>query len=234
MKKIIEVDSLSYFYPGTEKGIEDIKFDVEEGDVVGIIGANGSGKTTLLFSVCGLLKVRGKVVIDGIPLSARNFNGIREKIGFVFQDPDDQLFMPVVFQDVGFTLFQKGLPEDFVLERVREVLKMVGLEGFEERESHKLSYGEKKKVCIAGAIIHEPKILILDEPTAWLDPRGRRELLEIIKGIGKTTIIAGHDLEFIDKISNKIMVLENGRMIAFSHKEEILKNPSILKRVGFE
>jgi len=234
MEKIIEVEGLSFFYPETERGIRDITFDVYEGDVIGIMGPNGSGKTTLLFSMCGLLKARGKVIIDGIPLSTRNFNGIREKIGFVFQDPDDQLFMPVVFQDVGFTLFQKGFPEDFVLKRVREVLGMVGLQGFEERETHKLSYGEKKKVCIASAIIHEPKILIFDEPTAWLDPKGRRELLEIIKGIKKTTIIAGHDLEFIEKISTKIMVLESGRMIAFSHKEKILTDSSLLKRIGFE
>ncbi len=234
MKKIIEVEGLTFFYPETENGIENITFNVEEEEVIGIIGPNGSGKTTLLFSICGLLKAKGKVIIDGTLLSSRSFNGIREKIGFVFQDPDDQLFMPVVFQDVGFSLFQKGYDEKFVLERLKEVLKKVGLEGCEERESHKLSYGEKKKVCIASAIIHDPKILILDEPTAWLDPKGKRELLEIIKSLKKTTLIAGHDLEFLEKLTTKIMVLENGRKIAFSTKEEILKNPSLLQRIGFE
>lgn len=232
MRKIIEVEELSFFYEG-KKGIENITFDVEEGEVLGIIGPNGSGKTTLLFSICGLLRGRGKVLIDGVFLSPKNFDGIREKIGFVFQDPDDQLFMPTVVQDVGFSLFQRGYDEKFVLEKVREVLKMVGLEGFDERESHKLSYGEKKKVCIASAIIHEPKILILDEPTAWLDPKGRKELFEIIKNIKKTTIIAGHDLDFLERLSNRIMVLENGRILAFGQMKEILHS-SILQRIGFE
>lgn len=233
MRKIIEVENLTFTYPGSGAGIKNISFHLEEGEVLGIIGPNGSGKTTLLFSLCGLLEAQGKVSIDGEILNNKTQGRIREKIGFVFQDPDDQLFMPYVFQDVTFSLLQKGVSEKEAIEKAKVILQSLGLDdGIMGRETHKLSYGEKKKVCIAGALIHDPKILIFDEPTAWLDPPGRKEFIEIIKNLRKTTLISGHDIDMIKKVSNRVLVLEKGRVIA-SGGTEILYH-EILKKIGFE
>lgn len=234
MGKIIEVENLSYTYPESERGIKNISFSMEEGEVLGIIGPTGSGKTTLLFSICGLLEGKGRVVIDGVELNHKTFDIVREKIGFVFQDPDDQLFMPTVLQDVGFPLFHKGMSESAIRNKVEEVLRRMGIHGIEERETHKLSYGEKKKVCIAGALIHDPKILILDEPTAWLDPSGRKELMGIIKELGKTTIIAGHDIGMIKRLAHRLLLLEKGSLLAFGKTDEVLSLPHLLRRIGFD
>ena len=234
MKQAIKICGLRYAYPDGTQALRDINLEVAKGERVALIGPNGAGKTTLLLHLNGLLRGEGQIEIAGIPLEDGTLGEIRRIVGLVFQDPDDQLFMPRVFDDVAFGPLNLGLPEPEVQERVREALRFVGLEGFEERAPHRLSFGERKRVALATVLAMRPQILALDEPTSNLDPRSRRELIKLLKGINETLLIATHDLELVLALCQRAVLLDGGEIIADGPAPELLADEHLMLAHGLE
>lgn len=209
-KKIkIEVRNLKFSYEGRGDVLKNINLCVYENETLCITGENGSGKTTLLLCIAGLLKFEGEVRIDGTVFN----ESFRRKIGFLFENPDDALFMPRVFEDVAFGPENFGFAKEKLNEIVKNSLEKVGLSGFEERISHHLSFGEKKRVALAGVLSYEPEIYLLDEPTSGLSPVARRNFINLIKNIKGTKIIATHDIEIVEEIADRVILMNEGRII---------------------
>lgn len=235
MRKIIEIKNLEYVYPDGTKALNGINLDIFKGECSGLIGPNGAGKSTLLLHLNGILRAaKGSVEVLGMEIEDKNLVRIRQKVAIVFQEPDDQLFMPTVFDDVAFGPANSGYPEERVKEKVKKALKQVGMEEYEDRCSHHLSLGEKKKISIATVLSMDPEILILDEPTISLDPRARRELIELLKNLNITKIIAGHDLELILEICSRVILLDKGKIITNGNPREVLSNKSLMESHGLE
>lgn len=222
--KAIEIRNLNYIYPDGTKALGDINLDVFAGESVGIIGANGAGKTTLLLHLNGILKGTGKICVFGFEMNGKNLTQIRKKVGLVFQDPENQLFMPTVFDDVSFGPINMMLPREEVEAAVDAALKEVGMLGSIKRPSHHLSFGQKKRVSIATVLSMSPEILAMDEPTSNLDPRGRRDIIEFLKGIDKTKIIASHDLELISELCSRYIFMDKGNIVKSDSTPENLTN----------
>lgn len=229
MAEVIKVKDLEYTYPDGTQALRGIDLTVYKYESVGLIGPNGAGKSTLLLHLSGILKGRGEVDV----LGSKNLEEVRGKIGLVFQNPDDQLFSPTVFDDVAFGPFNMGLKEDEVKKRVGLALNDVGMSGFEERCPHHLSFGEKKRVCIATVLSMQPEILVLDEPSSNLDPRARRELIKLLQSLKITKIIATHDLDLVSILCNRVIFLNNGKKVAEGNSvEKILQDKDLLQLYG--
>ncbi|MBE0479080.1 ABC transporter ATP-binding protein, partial [Candidatus Aerophobetes bacterium] len=198
MKNLIKVKNLHYAYPQGKKALRGITIDIAQGESVGLIGPNGAGKSTLLLHLNGILMAnQGWVEVLNLRVEEKNLAQLRKKVAIVFQEPDHQLFMPTVFDDVAFGPLNAGKSQETVKEKVKSALQKVRMEEYEERCPHHLSFGEKKKIALATVLSMDPEILILDEPSSNLDPRARRHLIELLKSINLTKIISGHDLELI-------------------------------------
>ncbi|MFH1791144.1 MAG: ABC transporter ATP-binding protein [Candidatus Omnitrophota bacterium] len=230
MLEAIEISGLSYAYPDGAPALQDIHMDVAKDSTLGIIGPNGAGKSTLLLHLNGLLQGKGNIFIFGIKLCDATIKGIREKVGLVFQDPDNQLFMPTVFDDVAFGPVNMGLSKGRVEEMASWALNKVGMLYARDKSSNHLSLGEKKRVAIASVLSMKPRILVLDEPTSNLDPKSRSGLVEVLKEIGGTQIIASHDLDLIYELCDHVAVMNHGRIASMGHKTEILGDAALLKR----
>jgi len=234
--RAVEVKGLSYTFPDGTVAIQDVSFTVAEKEKVAIIGPNGAGKSTLLLLLNGLLRGQGLVKIAGLEVCRRNVKAIRLKTGLVFQDPDDQLFMPTVLDDVAFGLCRRGLGKnrqsEQVVEKVQNQLKELRAEHLINRSTMRLSLGEKKKVALAGVLITEAKILLLDEPTSGLDPASRRWLEDYLLGLERTLIMTTHDLELARKVAQRIILMSGGRLVAEGGPEEILDNRELLEASG--
>jgi cobalt/nickel transport system ATP-binding protein len=234
--KAVSVQDLSYRYPDGTEALREVSFVVGPGERVGIIGANGAGKSTLLLHLNGIYLPNGKrggsVTIQGIPVEKRNLRAIRQKVGLVFQDPDDQLFCPTVFEDVAFGPRNLDLGEQEINSRVTKSLESVGLAGLETRPSFHLSYGQKKRLSIATVLAMDVEILALDEPSSNLDPRGRRELLELLHRLEQTQIVVTHDFDFARQLCSRVLVLAGGRFVAEGSCGEILSDQSLLEHYG--
>jgi len=225
----IEIEKLTYSYPDGRVALDNVSFNVSRGETVGIIGSNGAGKTTLLLHLPGILQGSGNLKIAGYEMNSKNLKNIRKAVGLVFQEPDDQLFMPTVFDDIAFAPLQFGREPEEIHKIVHEVLRKVGLSGFEERLAHHLSFGEKKRVAIAVALAMNPEILVFDEPTSNLDPHARKELIVLIKGLNNTKVIAGHDMEMIKETCTKVIVVNKGKVAAEGTPAEIFSNKVLLE-----
>lgn len=223
--KAIEIKNLHYTYPDGTKALRGVNLDVERGGSIYLIGPNGSGKSTLLLHLNGILQPqKGHVSVLGMNLRKKT-KEVRNKVGLVFQNPDDQMFMPTVFEDVAFGPVNMGLSEWEVKKKVKKALKAVGLERFENRSSHHLSYGEKKRVAIATVLSMEPEVLVLDEPTLALDPWMKKEFIKLLKELKKhhTMVMAGHDLDLM-KLCNRTYLLNDGKIVKeIGKKSEIFK-----------
>lgn len=213
MKEAIKIENLEYTYPDGTQALKGINLGIFEGESIGLIGLNGAGKSTLLLHLNGILRGSGKVEIMGLKITNGNLDLIRSKIGLVFQNPEDQLFMPTVFDDVSFGPINMMLPRAEIETSVNEALKEVGMLDSIKRPSHHLSFGEKKRVSIATVLSMKPQILVLDEPTSNLDPNGRRDIIKFLKGINKTKIIASHDLEMIAELCSRYVFLNKGMIV---------------------
>jgi cobalt/nickel transport system ATP-binding protein len=234
MTPAIEVRNLSFNYADGTSALRDVSFAVAPGECVGLIGPNGAGKSTLLLHLNGLLPESlpqsGAVRVNGQPLTAGNLYDVRRQVGLLFQDPNDQLFCPTVFEDVAFGPRQFGLSEEEIHRRVSDSLARVGLQGFEKRAPHHLSGGEKRRVCLAGVLACEPTILVLDEPTSDLDPYSRRELKELLRQIPITKLIATHDLEMVVELCTRVLVLDGGAVAVEGPTAPLLSDePLMLK-----
>ena len=235
MKKIIRVRNLDYIYPDGTRALKGMDLDIFKGESVGLIGPNGAGKSTLLLHLNGILKGRpGSVEVLGMKVEEKNLIKIRQKVAIVFQQPEDQLFMPTVFDDVAFGPINAGYSEEKVREKVKKALKGVRMEDYEKRCSHHLSFGEKKRISLATVLSMEPEILILDEPTSNLDPRARRHLIKLLKNLNLTKIVAGHDLELILDICQRVILLDEGKIVANGGAKKILKDKSLMESHGLE
>ncbi|MFN7037409.1 MAG: energy-coupling factor ABC transporter ATP-binding protein, partial [Bellilinea sp.] len=195
MNPFLEVQNLSYTYPDGRPALRGICLKIGPGERVALVGPNGAGKSTLLLALAGILRAEGRVFVEGTPLTPASLPRLRARVGLVFQSPDDQLFSPSVYEDVAYAPLYQGLPASEVHNRVEEALSKVGMREFAGRMPHHLSMGEKKRVAIATVLAMRPAMLLLDEPSAGLDPRGRRELIALLNGLPQTLLIATHDLD---------------------------------------
>ena len=213
MSPLLELDQYRYSYPDGTEALRDISLTVAESESVGIVGPNGAGKTTALLAGCGLVEGEGGVRIDGETLTTGNRRRLRTEIGLVFQNPDDQLFMPTVYEDVAFGPENLGYSDTEIQQSVEEALEAVELTGYAEKSSHHLSSGEKKRVAIATVLSMSPKLLILDEPSTNLDPHSRQHLIQLLREMPISTLIAGHDLELILELCDRVAVMNAGRIV---------------------
>jgi len=232
---IIESNNVCFNYPDGTEVLKGITFRILHGESVGLIGANGAGKTTLLMNLNGqLLPAKGFISIGEIPLDKKTRQEIRKKVGFVFQNPDDQLFMPTVYEDVAFGPLNLGLNYEMVDERVKNALEVVGCLHLSNRPPHRLSEGQKAAVAIAAVMAMNPDILLMDEPASNLDPKSRRQLINLLKGFEHTKIIASHDLDLILEVCERCIVINDGRITADGAAEDILLNKTLLEENGLE
>ena len=232
MREAIAVKNLNYTYPDGTRALEDVNIVVYEGERVAIIGPNGAGKTTFLLHLNGILRGSdGQVEVFGKSVEKVKREDVIKEVGIVFQDPDDQLFMPTLFDDLAFGPINMGLKEDEVRERVEKTILSLGLTGYENRCPHHLSGGEKKKAALAAVMSMEPRILVLDEPTANLDPKSRAELIKIVKDLnereGITVIMATHDVNAVPALADRVFVL-NKRVIAEGTAQEIFSDGALM------
>ena len=228
---MLSLKEVSFSY-GEGDVLKNVSLTVERGQSVGVIGANGAGKSTLFSLICGInLPVSGEIAVDDIVMSKKTVIEIRKHIGMVFQDPDDQLFMPTVYDDVAFSLRNAGMDEERVRERTEHVLKHLDIEGIAERPPYRLSGGEKRRAAIAGAIALKPDYLLLDEPTAFLDPRSKREFYELYESIDCARIIASHDLDTVKRLCKRVVILHEGS-IAYDGSADVLENEGFLIKCG--
>jgi cobalt/nickel transport system ATP-binding protein len=231
----LEVHNLCFTYPDGTEALRGLSFRLEHGEAVGVVGANGAGKSTMLLSLAGLvMPSRGSVNIGGTMLSKNTLGEIRRRIGFLFQDPEDQLFMPTVFDDVAFGPLNQGLSPDAVAERVKLSLDEVGAGHLAERPTHRLSGGEKRAVAIATVLSMMPDVLVMDEPSSSLDPRGRRLLIDLLKKFTHTRLIATHDLDLVLDVCPRTIVLHEGTVAEDGPTVEIFRDLDLLQRCRLE
>jgi len=228
MHKVIEIKNLNYTYPDGTLALENITLDIFKGDSVGIIGPNGSGKTTFLLHLNGIFNGNSSVKVCGLSVS-ENLNDIRRKVGLVFQDPDDQLFMQTVFDDVAFGPINMELESGEIQKRVDKALGSMDMGDYKERISHHLSFGEKKRISLATVLSMNPEILVLDEPTGNLDPKHRKDLINFLRDMDVTKVIATHDMDMVLSICNKIVIMDKGRIAALDATENIFRNNELLR-----
>lgn len=236
-KVMIEVKNLNYTYPDGNIALENVSFKLFDGETLGIVGPNGAGKSTLLLILIGILQPQnryGWIKVAGKPLVKKNLPWIRKRVGLVFQDPDDQLFMSTVFDDVAFGPINMGLNEVEVRKRVKFALNKIGLRDFENRCPHHLSYGEKKRVALATVLSMHPEILLLDEPTANLDPNARRKIIELVNDFHSVKLISSHDIEMLIETCDKVLLLDKGKLVANGDPEKIFTNEKLLTNHGLE
>jgi len=249
----VAVDRLDYHYPDGVGALSGVRISVEPGERVGLLGPNGAGKSTLLLHLAALLPERQRyvhrhalsdvvhrhdaaphVTIDGIVVSSKTVREIRERVGIVFSDPDDQLIGLTVQEEVEFGPRARRWPEAEVATVLTGALDAAGLAGFEQRSPHHLSAGEKRRLCIAGVLACRPGLLLLDEPSGGLDPRGRRELGDLLQGLEATQVVASHDLEFVARLCSRVVILDRGSVVAQGNTAEILSDRSLLRRHGLD
>jgi cobalt/nickel transport system ATP-binding protein len=231
---VLELDDVRYAYPTGREALRGVTLRVAAGERVGLVGPNGAGKSTLLMAMMGFAPARGGIRVAGHTLTRATARDVRRHVGLVFQDPDDQLFMPRVGEDVAFGPVTMGLGLDEVGRRVHEALIAVGLEGYENRAPYHLSVGEKRRAAIAAVLAMRPQVLALDEPSANLDPRGRRRLIDLLRGLDATLLLVGHDLDMILEVCERTVVLDAGRVAADGRSEEILRDRALLESHGLE
>ena len=232
MKEIVRVDNLSFNYPDGQQALTDVNLTVHQGETVALIGPNGAGKSTLLLHLNGILRSNGVVKIFGRQVDDKNLRWVRSKVGLVFQNPDDQLFSPTVFEDVAFGPMNMGYSEAEVRQSVTSALDWVGMAGYEQRSPHHLSVGEKKRIAIATVLSMSSEILVIDEPTSNLDPRSKWALIDLLKRLPMTRIIASHDLELVQALCRRAIVLDYGQVIADGMTKRILADTSLLRAHG--
>ena len=231
---MIEFQNVSFAYDKGSPVIRDLSFRVEDGQSVGLIGANGAGKSTVMKLLLGLLTGRGKILVDGLEVRKENLFQIRRKLGFVLQNSDNQMFMPTVYEDMIFAPLNYGLSRPEAEARVDRALGLLGLEELKHRHNHKLSGGEKRIAAIATILAMEPEAILMDEPTAALDPYNRRIVINIIRGLSQTKIITSHDLDMILDTCDRVILLSHGELVADGPADAILRDKALLERNRME
>lgn len=230
----ISVRDLSFSYPDGHPALHGVSLTIARGEKVALVGPNGAGKSTLLLHLNGILRGKGHIQIMGRPLRDGHFHEVRALVGLVFQNPDDQLFSPTVFEDVAFGPLHMGLPQDEVRRRVSEALAQVGMSEVERRMPHHLSLGERKRIAIATVLSMKPEILAVDEPSMGLDLRARRALIELLRRLPQTIIACTHDMHLVRDLFPRTVVLDRGRIVADRPTAELLTDAALLEAHGLE
>jgi cobalt/nickel transport system ATP-binding protein len=234
MHHTLEVIDLSFSYPDGRQALRNVNLMISPGEKAALVGPNGAGKSTLILHFNGILKDQGQVRVCGMTLSDKTLGEIRASVGVVFQDPDDQLFSPTVFDDVAFGPLYMGLPEQDVRARVQRALQAVNLQGYEDRMSHHLSSGEKKRVAIATVLAMDPEILVLDEPTSGLDPRARRDLIDLLRTLPQTMLVSTHDIRMVAELFQRTLVIDQGEIVFDGSTQALLQDQAALEAHGLE
>mgnify|MGYP002640519040 CR=1 FL=1 len=232
--KVLTVENLTFSYPDGYVALHEIDLALSAGEKVALVGPNGAGKSTLMLHLNGILNGAGELRVGGLPLNKKNIALIRAAVGLVFQNPDDQLFSPTVFEDVAFGPLHMGLPEDEVRTRVEEALAQVGMSGFGERLSHHLSMGQKKRISIATVLSMRPQLLVLDEPSAGLDPRARRSLINLLRDLPITMLVSTHDMALVRELFPRMVIMDEGRVVADGETTILLNDEVLLEKHGLE
>lgn len=234
MHHSILINRLSFAYPDGHTALRDVSLSIQPCEKVALVGPNGAGKSTLILHLNGILAGQGKIHIAGLDLNPKTLAQVRGRVGMVFQSPDDQLFSPTVFDDVAFGPLYQGLPPGEVRERVVEALEVVKMGDYIQRVSHHLSMGEKKRIAIATVLSMKPEILVLDEPTAGLDPRARRTLINLLHELPITMLVSTHDMLMAREIFPRMIVMDEGCIVADGPTEDLLNNEALLNAHGLE
>ena len=235
MSAALVVDGLSYAYPDGHQALFGVGLSIERGERVALLGPNGAGKTTLVLHLNGVLEAqRGSVSVAGLPVEKKNFKEIRQRVGLVFQDPDDQLFMSSVREDVAFGPANAGLEGERLDEVVSKALEAVGMEAYADRPPHHLSFGQRRRVAIATVLAMDPEILVLDEPSSNLDPAGRREIAEILLSLDLTMLMVTHDLPYALELCERSLVMNEGSIVADGRTKQILSDAEMMKQNRLE
>ena len=234
MKAILETKNLNFSYPDGASVLQDINLSVKKGEFLGILGANGCGKTTLLKLLNKLLKpTNGRIYLEAEELMSIDKNLLFRKICTMFQNPDDQLFSPTVGEDIAFGPANMGFPEEKVKERINYALNAVGMPEFFDRPIHNLSFGEKKRICLAGVLAMGPQVMLLDEPTSCLDPMGVNSIMQLLKKLNKengiTMVMATHSVDLVPLFIDRVVILSKGEIILDGKPEEIFSKPEIIR-----
>ncbi len=230
----LQVANLSFAYPDGHQALHGVSLSIGAGEKVALVGQNGAGKSTLMLHLNGLLTGTGTLSVAGLPITKQNLPLIRSKVGMVFQNPDDQLFSPTVFDDVAFGPLHMGYPEAEVRRRVKMALEQVGMAGFEARLSHHLSIGQKKRVAVATVLSMDPEVLVLDEPSAGLDPRARRSLIHLLRDLPLTMLVSTHDMLLVQELFPRMIVMDEGRVVADGETAVLLRDVAFLEAHGLE
>lgn len=232
--EVLQARDLHFAYPDGHIALQGVSFKLCDGDKVALVGPNGAGKSTLMLRLNGILSGRGEIEIAGMKLTRENLPVIRSMVGLVFQNPDDQLFSPTVFEDVAFGPLHMGLPEADVRARVASALDAVRMSAYRDRLSHHLSMGEKKRIAIATVLSMNPSILILDEPSAGLDPRARRALIHLLRELPIAMLVSTHDMTLVKELFPRTIVMDEGRIVADGLTMDILEDENLLIAHGLE
>ncbi len=232
---MIEINQLSIVYPDGKKALDDISLTIADGETVALVGANGAGKSSLLLSMVGVVSISaGRIAIDGLEINKKSVTDIRSKIGIVFQNPDDMLFMTRVYDDIAFGPRNYKVPEEEVQLRVEGVLAQLGIEHLKDRAPHKMSGGEKRSAAIACILSMNPSVILLDEPTSFLDPKARRTLMRALQSLNLTKIIATHDLDMALELCERAVILKNGKVFADGKASVLLQDEKLMTEAGLE
>jgi len=242
MHHSIKVDHLSFSYPDGHQALQDVSLHIAPGEKVALVGPNGAGKSTLILHLNGILPANllqkqadgASVTVCSLPVEPKNLGRIRAAVGLVFQNPDDQLFSPTVFDDVAFGPLYQGLSPAEVEERVKAALASVRMEAYAKRVSHHLSMGEKKRIAIATVLSMQPEVLVLDEPTAGLDPRTRRALINLLRELPLTMLVSTHDLAMVNESFPRMVIMDEGRIVADGLTKKLLADEALLEAHGLE
>ncbi|MCI5612791.1 MAG: energy-coupling factor ABC transporter ATP-binding protein [Agathobacter sp.] len=226
---MIKFENVSFGYEKEIPVIKNLSFSIKDGDTIGLIGANGTGKSTIMKILLGLLQHEGHIIVDSLEVEKKNYPEIRKKLGYVLQDSDNQMFMPTVYEDMMFAPMNYGFTRDEAEKRVDETLKKLGLMELKHRHNHKISGGEKRMAAIATILAMDPEVILMDEPSTALDPMNRRTLINTIKQLPQTKIIASHDLDMILETCNRVILLNHGEIVADGKTKELLTNRKLLE-----
>ena len=229
MMKMIEFQNVSFSYDGERPVVENLSFSIGKGESVGLIGANGAGKSTIMKLLLSLLSGKGQILVDGLTMNKQNLAAIRQKISFVLQDSDNQMFMPTVYEDMIFGPRNYGLSKEETERRVDAVLNRLGLAELKHRYNHKISGGEKRMAAIATILTMEPETILMDEPSTALDPVNRRTVINTINTLPQTKLIASHDLDMILDTCQRVILLSRGKIVADGPADHILRDRELLE-----
>ena len=231
---MLNIQDLSVTYPDGTEALRHVSLKLSPGETCGLIGGNGAGKTTLLMALVGLVQSQGSVRVGDTELTPKTLSKLRQQVGVVFQNPDDQLFLPTVYQNVAFGLQNMGLPEQQVRERSDKTLELLGISALRDRQAQRLSGGEKRMAALATVLAMEPKLLLLDDPTAFLDPKARRRLITVMQQLPQTMLVATHDLTFALETCRRCVVLNKGALFADGVSKELLFDEKTMEDGGVE